>query len=150
MILMASVIGKLYKQRRFKQLLVSLLLFSLLLGVVVVFIERQARGATITSLFDGIWWSVTTITSVGYGDMYPVTVMGKMIGMVLEVVGVLAFGLLVGLVTVALGERKERFYWQRLFERLDVLETRMEEIEKKEDYLVKNGNDESEVDRVER
>ena len=40
------------------------------------------------SLWDGIWWAVTTTTTVGYGDLYPTTVQGRIIGMVLMFVGI--------------------------------------------------------------
>ena len=40
------------------------------------------------SLWDGIWWAVTTTTTVGYGDLYPTTVQGRIIGMMLMFVGI--------------------------------------------------------------
>jgi voltage-gated potassium channel len=40
------------------------------------------------SLWDGIWWAVVTVTTVGYGDLYPKTVQGRLIGMVLMFVGI--------------------------------------------------------------
>jgi voltage-gated potassium channel len=40
------------------------------------------------SLWDGVWWAVTTITTVGYGDIYPTTVQGRLIGMVVMIVGI--------------------------------------------------------------
>jgi voltage-gated potassium channel len=40
------------------------------------------------SLWDGIWWAVTTITTVGYGDIYPKTTEGRLIGIVVMVVGI--------------------------------------------------------------
>jgi voltage-gated potassium channel len=41
-----------------------------------------------TTLWDGIWWAVTTATTVGYGDLYPTTVQGRIIGMALMFVGI--------------------------------------------------------------
>ena len=40
------------------------------------------------TLWDGIWWAVTTVTTVGYGDLYPTTVQGRIIGMALMFVGI--------------------------------------------------------------
>jgi voltage-gated potassium channel len=50
----------------------------------------QAAFATedFPSLWDGIWWAVTTTTTVGYGDLYPTTVQGRIIGMLLMFVGI--------------------------------------------------------------
>lgn len=44
-----------------------------------------------TSFFDAVWWSTCTITTVGYGDVYPVTTTGRLIGMFTMVVGVTTF-----------------------------------------------------------
>jgi voltage-gated potassium channel len=46
------------------------------------------------SLWDGIWWAVTTATTVGYGDLYPTTVQGRIIGMALMFVGIAFLSLL--------------------------------------------------------
>jgi voltage-gated potassium channel len=46
------------------------------------------------SLWDGIWWSVTTITTVGYGDIYPTTTEGGLIGIVVMIVGIAAASVL--------------------------------------------------------
>jgi len=40
------------------------------------------------SLWDGVWWAVVTVTTVGYGDLYPKTVQGRLIGIVLMFVGI--------------------------------------------------------------
>lgn len=128
----------LIKQRRFQKIFWGLCGLALVLGILVVPVELTSPRAVITNVYDGIWWSVTTVTSVGYGDMVPVTRFGKFIGMVLQVAGVLAFGLLVSLVTVTLDESKDRFYRRRLNERLDGIEAKLNRIEKQEQFVVKS------------
>lgn len=60
--------------------------------------ERDQRGATITSFGKAVWWSITTVTTVGYGDFYPVTVTGRVIAVLLMIGGIS----LVGVVTASL------------------------------------------------
>lgn len=43
------------------------------------------------SFFDGLWWAATTITTVGYGDIAPITVPGRLIGVATMVIGISAF-----------------------------------------------------------
>jgi voltage-gated potassium channel len=59
--------------------------------------EQDATHANITTFGDALWWSATTVTTVGYGDRYPVTTEGRYIAVALMVVGI---GL-VGAVTAA-------------------------------------------------
>jgi voltage-gated potassium channel len=63
------------------------------LGVYVV--ERDAPGTTITNLGDAFWWAVVTVTTVGYGDIYPVTLEGRMIAIVVMIVGIAILGILI-------------------------------------------------------
>jgi voltage-gated potassium channel len=60
--------------------------------------ERYQPGATINSFGKALWWSITTVTTVGYGDVYPVTNTGRFIAVLLMVGGI---GL-VGVVTASL------------------------------------------------
>lgn len=110
------------------------------MGVLIVPIERSDPAANIKTVEDGIWWAVTTMTGVGFGDVYPVTFWGRVMGMGLEVLGVLVFGLIVGHIAVALFRVHDDFYWRRLFERLDRVEAKLDRLEKKQEYVVKNGN----------
>jgi voltage-gated potassium channel len=70
----------------------------LLSSLVVVDAERHARGSNIHGFTDGLWWSVTTITTVGYGDRFPVTGVGRAVAAVLMLTGVV----LLGIVTAAM------------------------------------------------
>lgn len=60
--------------------------------------ERYQPGATINSFGKAVWWSITTVTTVGYGNLYPVTVTGRVVAVVLIVGGIT----LVGVVTASL------------------------------------------------
>ena len=51
-------------------------------------IEKEAQPETFNSLQNCIWWTVVTLMTVGYGDMYPVTTMGKVFAEFLMVLGV--------------------------------------------------------------
>jgi voltage-gated potassium channel len=62
----------------------------------VLVCERQP-DANIKTAEDALWWSIATITTVGYGDKYPVTTEGRVIGVILMVAGVSMFGCLSGL-----------------------------------------------------
>jgi voltage-gated potassium channel len=54
--------------------------------------ERGQPNANITSLGDGLWWTLTTITTVGYGDRYPVTPTGRLVAVALMVCGIALLG----------------------------------------------------------
>ncbi len=72
---------------------------AVLLGALAMLdAEQGAPGATITSYPDALWWAVVTVTTVGYGDLYPVTTLGRAIAVPLMFVGI---GL-VGLVTASM------------------------------------------------
>lgn len=58
--------------------------------------ERGAPEANIESLPDAIWWAVTTVTTVGYGDRFPTTAAGRGVGVTLMIVGIALFGFLAG------------------------------------------------------
>ena len=65
---------------------------------VAILICEQAPNSNIRSAEDAVWWSVTTITTVGYGDKFPVTTAGRLIAMFLMISGVGLFGMLSGVV----------------------------------------------------
>jgi len=60
--------------------------------------ERGAKGATITTFGDAAWWAFTTVTTVGYGDRYPITGQGRFIAGGLMLAGIA----LLGIVTASL------------------------------------------------
>lgn len=57
-------------------------------AVAVPYAERESTHVNITSFGDSLWWAATTITSVGYGDRYPVTTEGRLDAVLLMLVGI--------------------------------------------------------------
>jgi len=114
-----------------KSVLISVTLSSLLLTTfssIAILIAEQGPQANIKTAEDAMWWSVTTITTVGYGDKYPVTLEGRVIAMGLMICGVGVFGTLSGLVaSYFLGPREEggKAELAILLARLDQLEQRL-------------------------
>lgn len=54
--------------------------------------ERDADGANLVTIGDALWWAATTVTTVGYGDYYPVTVTGRLVALCLMLVGIAVVG----------------------------------------------------------
>lgn len=80
----------------------AVILASILLVVsasVAILQVEQVQGANIQNASDALWWAIVTMTTVGYGDKYPVTTFGRIIASVLMVSGVGLFGTLSGSVT---------------------------------------------------
>ncbi len=67
--------------------------------------ERGRQGANIADVGDGLWWALTTITTVGYGDRYPVTVTGRLVAAVLMIGGVALLGVITATIASWLVER---------------------------------------------
>lgn len=67
--------------------------------------ERGEPGANITTLGDGFWWALTTMTTVGYGDRYPVTDTGRFVAAALMVAGVALLGVVTAAIASWLVER---------------------------------------------
>ncbi|MCX6396564.1 MAG: potassium channel family protein [Propionibacteriales bacterium] len=73
-------------------------LMAVVLGSIAVLdVEQDADGANITSFGDALWWAATTVTTVGYGDRFPVSTSGRLIAVALMLVGIA----LVGAITAA-------------------------------------------------
>jgi voltage-gated potassium channel len=80
------------------------------------------------SLWDGIWWAVTTTTTVGYGDLYPTTVSGRIIGMMLMFLGIGFLSLLTAAIASRFVKEERSAEHNELVEMLRRLETDVAEL----------------------
>jgi voltage-gated potassium channel len=74
--------------------------------MIVLAVEQNAPGANIRTGVEALWWGIVTITTVGYGDYYPVTNPGRVVGAVTMVIGIGLIGTFTGyLANAFLGPR---------------------------------------------
>lgn len=111
-----------------------MVLFSTML---IVEVERSAPNATIRTGGDALWWALTTVTTVGYGDTFPVTGEGRLIASVLMLVGIALFGSMSAIVTSKLILPKETRDHEEL--RKEVRELHAEICELRKDLSDKRG-----------
>lgn len=69
--------------------------------------ERGAPGANISTFGDAIWWAATTVTTVGYGDFFPVTTQGRYVAAVLMIIGIGMVGAVTAAVATTLLTRDD-------------------------------------------
>ena len=88
------------KKRREELLITfSLLVVMLILAAsLMYYIEHEAQPEVFTSIPATMWWGIATLTTVGYGDVYPVTPLGKLLGSVIAILGIGVFALPTGII----------------------------------------------------
>jgi voltage-gated potassium channel len=108
--------------RAFNHIQAELKLLGYFVLVVVAFssvamfeAESDAQADKFGSIFDSIWWSVVTLTTIGYGDLYPITAIGRIIAMITMIFGVGVFGTFISLMGGSLVEvfREDRIAQER-------------------------------------
>lgn len=81
----------------------SFVLFTALTATIaILFVEKNASNSAIDNFGSAFWWSIVTITTVGYGDIVPVTPEGKLIAGLLMVAGLITIALFAGVVSQTL------------------------------------------------
>ena len=92
-------------------------------------VEKDSNGA-IDHYGDAAWWAITTVTTVGYGDIAPVTTEGRLIAAVLMVTGIAAFGVVTA--NVAAGLTRQRQPEQDISGRLEELQAALDELRRRQ------------------
>lgn len=86
--------------------LITAFMLIYLSGMGIYYFENDAQPEVFTSMFDGLWWAVATLTTVGYGDSYPITAGGKLFTFFMLIIGLGIIAVPTGMVASALAKAR--------------------------------------------
>ncbi len=116
--------------KRFELLtLLGLLFFVTLTGAIAIYILEDMRNPNIKNIFDAIYWSLVTITTVGYGDIAPISDMGRVIAMAIILFGIAMISFGTSVIVSAFSEKLNELKEERI----------IEEINKNREFLIVCG-----------
>jgi voltage-gated potassium channel len=75
----------------------SVLIMLVFSSSLMYFVEREAQPNKFTSIPAAMWWGIATLTTIGYGDIYPITVLGRFLGSIIAILGIGLFALPAGI-----------------------------------------------------
>ncbi len=110
-LLFAQKIGELYKDLKKENLpkLLLAVLFIVVVGGGFVFLaETHSNHKMFGKIFDAFWWAIVTVTTVGYGDKYPITTSGRILALLIMLMGVVTTSILSGTIASIFVDRKIR------------------------------------------
>jgi hypothetical protein len=114
-----------------RYVVVLVLVFVVVAGAAVAMVDSENVG----SIEDGIWWALTTVTTVGYGDVVPRSTLGRVVAGVVMLVGIGFFALLTAAVAATFMKQDEKPEELRL--QLEDIVARLERIERS---IAERGN----------
>lgn len=88
--------------------LMVLMLVLVLSSSVMFMVEQDQPDTQFTSVPASMWWGMMTITTIGYGDMYPMTTLGRIVGSIVGFLGICVFALPVGIMGAGFTEYMEK------------------------------------------
>ena len=122
-----GLLEKLFNSRRLRSILAALIFFVFLFGYLFYVSEPEVRN-----LGDGIWWALVTITTVGYGDITPLTTVGRVVASSLMFLGL---GLIATITAIVSAKFIQNFVDHHtnddVLEKLDEMQLELDEIKKK-------------------
>ena len=114
--------------------------FFALSGLALLF-ERDAGDANIRTFGDAIWWGIATITTVGYGDRFPVTTEGRAISVFIMLLGISLFSLITASVAamfVKPSAEKQEATLEDVLQRLEEMEARLLAVQRGQNTLIED------------
>ena len=122
-----GLLETLFNSRRLRTILAALIFFIFLFGYLFYVSEPGVRN-----LGDGIWWALVTITTVGYGDITPVTTLGRVVASSLMLLGL---GLIATITAIVSSKFIQNFVDHHtnddVLEKLDEMQLELDDIKKK-------------------
>jgi len=103
------IMAVLYEKRN--QILSSVFVILILMlasSMTMYSAEHEAQPEVFRNAFSGIWWSVSTLLTVGYGDIYPVTILGRILAIIIAFLGVGAVAIPTGIISAGFVEQYTR------------------------------------------
>ena len=100
-------IGEVFRKKA-SQLISSLLVVSFLMLISAVLMydaEHEAQPEVFENAFSGLWWAIVTVTTVGYGDMRPITPVGRVMGSLIALLGIALVAVPTGIITAGFSEQ---------------------------------------------
>lgn len=101
-----STIAQVFKNKA-SQLVSSMLVVGLLMiiaSILMYNIESTVQPDKFANAFDALWWAIATLTTVGYGDVYPITVAGKILSIIIAILGIGMVAVPTGIITAGFSE----------------------------------------------
>jgi voltage-gated potassium channel len=101
-----NLIFAVIKDRREQLLVVIMFIFFLLviIATVMFYVEGPAQPDVFSSIPATMWWGIATLTTVGYGDMVPITALGKFLAGIIAIIGVGMYALPAGILSAGISE----------------------------------------------
>jgi voltage-gated potassium channel len=119
------------RRRGLSWVLLIVLVVNLVAAALVLTFERDMPNGNIHNYPDALWWAVTTITTVGYGDRFPMSAAGRGVAVVLMVSGIALFGIITASIAAYFVEQQADQQDQDVADRLDRVLDRLDAIEAK-------------------
>ena len=140
-----SLLETIFNSRRLRTILAALIFFIAIFGYLFYVSEPQVE-----TFGDGIWWALVTITTVGYGDITPLTTLGRVVAGLLMLLGL---GLIATITAIVSAKFIQNYVDGHtnddVLEKLQELETEIEKIEELEDNVLGKLQElEAEVDEL--
>jgi voltage-gated potassium channel len=96
-----SLLGLVIRKKS-AQLLSSIFIVSILLifaSLLMFYIENDAQPGAFDNAFSSLWWAISALTTVGYGDIYPITTIGKLLGIIISLMGIALIAIPTGIIS---------------------------------------------------
>jgi len=101
-----EILGRVVVDKR-AELAVSVLLGFILImfsAIMMFYVEHDAQPEHFESIPDAMWWAIVTLSTIGYGDVFPITILGRVLGAIIAALGVGMFALPTGIIGAAFVE----------------------------------------------